>query len=245
MVIFNTEYYNTLDKGYYNLSAMEEAKEKGIYSDFPEPREQVTNLTALDIGSSEADIGGGTPLQKLQAAIRAGSAKVEFTFFGSGKSGGQQHTPESVGKLERQQIQELAKLNEVKFTTHVTPNGVMGVAGLSREGFEEQKRQEAIREINKAIEFAAEASTGGAVVFHTGEWQRPLTNVKGNFKAYIDEDRTAPVMVVDKVTGDIRGFKRDESVFEPQFITAQEWEKEKGKKNSWKKGQIRINRRKE
>jgi len=27
---------------------------------------------------------------------------------------------------------------------------------------------------NKAIEFAATATQGGAVVFHTGEWQRPI-----------------------------------------------------------------------
>lgn len=234
-MVFNTEYYTTLDRGYYSPPAMVNAQERGIYSDFPEPKEQITNLTALEIGSSEADIGGGTPLQKLQAAIRAGSAKVEFTFFGTGKSGGQQHTPESIGKLEREQIQEMAKLNKVKFSTHVTPNGVMGLAGMSREGFEEQKRNEAVREINKAIEFAADASTGGAVVFHTGEWQRPLTDVKGGFKAFSDEDRTAPVMVVDKITGDIQGFKRDQSVFEPQFMTAADYEKEKGIKIIGKK----------
>lgn len=235
MVVFNTEYYTTLDRGYYSKDAMIDAKEKGIYTDFPEYKEQITNLTGLDIGSSEADIGGGTPLQKIQAGIRSGSAKIEFTFFGSGKSGGQQHTPESVGRLERQQLQELAKLNQIKLTTHVTPNGVMGVAGMSREGFEEQKRAEALREINKAIEFAAEATTGGAVVFHTGEWQRPLTDVRGNFKSYSDEDKTAPVLVVDKITGDIQGFKRDQSVFEPQFLTAEDWEKEKGIKIVGKK----------
>lgn len=230
MATFNTEYFNTLDRGYYNTAAAADAKDSGIYSDFPEPKEQITNLTGLDIGSSEADIGGGTPLQKLQAAIRAGSAKVEFTFFGSGKSGGQQHTPESIGRIEREQIQELAKLNQTKFSVHATPNGVMGVAGMSREGFEEQKRQEAIREINKAIEFAADASTGGAVVFHTGEWQRPLTDVKGNFKAYSDEEKTSPIMVVDKITGDIQGIKRDQSVYEPVFHTATTLEKETGKK---------------
>lgn len=230
MVIFNTEYYSTLDRGYYSDAALADAKQSGTFSEFPEPKEQITNLTALDIGSSEADIGGGTPLQKLQAGIRAGSAKIEFTFFGAGKSGGQQHTPESVGRLERQQMQELAKLNKVKFSTHVTPNAVMGVAGMSKEGFEEQKRQEAIREINKAIEFASEATTGGAIVFHTGEWQRPLTDVKGNFRAYSDEDRTAPIMVVDKITGDIQGIKRDQSVYEPVFHTAASLEKETGKK---------------
>jgi len=56
MAIFNTEYYNTLDRGYYNKSAMLDAKEKGIYADFPEQREQITNLTALDIGSSEEQV---------------------------------------------------------------------------------------------------------------------------------------------------------------------------------------------
>src|SRR3989338_5302395 len=166
MAIFNTEYFNTLDRGYYTAASKSEAVERGSYVDFPEASEPITNLTALEIGSSEADIGGGTPLQKLQAAIRQGSAKVEFTFFGQGKSGQGQHTPESVGTLERQQMQELAKLNQMKLSTHATV-GIHGVSGMTREGFEEQQRQSALREINKAIEFAAQASTGGAVVFHT------------------------------------------------------------------------------
>jgi len=226
-MIFNTEYYSTLDKGFYHkgpddLTAREIA--------FPEPNEQVTNLTMREIGSSEADIGNGTPLQHIQAAIRQGSAKVEFTFFGSGKSGGNQHTPESVGRIERQQIREMANLNDIKFSTHAS-TGIHGVAGLTKEGFSEEARNQAMREINKAIEFAADASTGGAIVFHTGEWQRPLSDVsKGNFKAYHEEAERAPMMVVDKKTGDITALRKDQTVFEPKFYTAKDYEKVLNKK---------------
>ena len=87
MVVFNTEYFSTLDRGYYTKEARDEAVSRGVSVDFPEPVEQVTSLTARDIGTSEADIGQGTPLQHIQAAIRQGAAKVEFTFFGTNKSG--------------------------------------------------------------------------------------------------------------------------------------------------------------
>jgi len=230
MAFFN-EYYSTLDRGYYHTAPYQNPNPV----EFPEPHEQITNLTGYDIGSSEADIGQGNPMQHLQAAIRAGSAKMEFTFFGSSKSGSGQHTPESVGRLEREQMKELATLNNVKFSTHATV-GIHGLAGMTKEGFEEQARHQSLREINKAIEFAAEAGTGGAVVFHTGEWQRPLTDIKGGrFQGYPDEDKTSPVMVVDNKTGDIVGIKRDQSVFEPKFMTAADYEKETGKRVIGKK----------
>ncbi len=222
-MIFNTEYYSTLDRGYYNAS-------KGKYVDDPVLKEPITNLTPFEMGSSEADIGGGTPLQKFDAAIRQGSAKVEFTFFGQGKSGGQQHTPESVGKIEREQIREMARLNNAKFSVHATV-AINGASGMTREGFSEEARSQTLREINKAIEFAGDASTGGAVVFHTGEWHRPLTDVKGGmFRQYGDEDSRSPVMVVDGRTGEIQAFRKDHKVYEPKFHTATTYEKELGKK---------------
>jgi len=222
-VIFNTEYFNTLDRGYYQSKG-------GLYVDTPIEKEPVVNLGPREIGSSEADIGQGTPLQKFDAAIRQGSAKVEFTFFGKGKSGGGQHTPESIGKIEREQIRELANVNNAKFSVHATPN-IGGASGLTREGFSEEARMESYREISKAIEFAADASTGGAVVFHTGEWQRPIVDIKsGMFKEYPTEEKRSPVYVVDNRTGEIKAFRRDHRVFQPKFHTAETYGKETGKK---------------
>lgn len=225
---FNTEYYSTLDRGYYHTSPKDPLLEPSPV-EFPEQSKSTTTLTAREIGSSEADIGQGTPLQHIQAAIRQGTAKVEFTFFGTGKSGQGQHTPESVGRLEREQLKEITKLNDIKLTTHASV-GIQGASGLTREGFDEQARSQSLREINKAIEFAGEATTGGAVVFHTGEWQRSLTDIKGgNFKGYPREEATSPVQVVDRNTGDIVGIKKDQSVFEPVFHTAKTYQKETGR----------------
>ncbi len=221
---FKTDYYNALDRGYYHADNVAEGKMSEM-----EASEKITDLTAIDIGTSEAGIDGATPLQHLQAAIKQGAAKMEFTFFGQGKSSGQQYSPEAIGKAEREQIRELSKLNEVKFTTHASV-AINGASGLTKEGFHEEARAMALKEINKAIDFAGDASSGGAVVFHTGEWQRPLSDIKGQmFKEYKDEEKKSPIMVADRMTGEISAFRRDQSVFEPKFHTAETYEKELGK----------------
>ena len=109
----------------------------------------------------------------LKARIFHGANRVEFAFFGQQKGRKEQPTPETFGKRERQDMRELADFNKVETTTHATV-GVSGLSGLDmRQGvFDDRQRKESMEEIKRAIHFAAQATTGGAVVFHTGEAPR-------------------------------------------------------------------------
>ena len=117
---FQHEYFSTLDRGFYNKGYSDTGSDGGVAPRSEQAVEETT-LTLKDIGTTaDANVH---PIQALQAKIREGAAKVEMIFLGAGKSGfgGQNATPEVVGKLEREQLRELAKLNQVKVTTHATP----------------------------------------------------------------------------------------------------------------------------
>ena len=122
MTIFNTEYFTTLDRGYYTKQTEQAAKDNGTFigGDFPEANPVQTNLTANEIGTTMAP--DTYPIQELQAKIRQGAAKLEIAFSGAGKSGfgGRGSTPEVLGKLERQEFREMARINNVNVSTHAT-----------------------------------------------------------------------------------------------------------------------------
>jgi len=197
--------------------------------DFPDPVEQISNLTYREVGTTvDANIN---PIQGMNAKIREGAAKLEMGFFGTGKGGfgGQNATPEILGKLEREQFRELAKVNEVSVSTHASP-GFAGLSGFNpRSGkFEDEAVQNNLKEIYKAVEFAGGASTGGAVVFHTGEWQRPIVSAgltekdrkegkkEGLFREHETEYEKSQVYAADPDTGQIIAVGRDEKFYFPQ-----------------------------
>ena len=111
----------------------------------------------------------------LQASIRSGASKVELGFMGTQKGSSNAPTPESMSKEEREMIYQLARLNEVETTVHAAPS-VSNLSGFNprQNTFDEAARDEALNEIRRAIDFAADASTGGAVVVHWDEWQRSI-----------------------------------------------------------------------
>ncbi len=162
--------------------------------------------------------------QALKARIFAGANKVEFEFFGTDKGRKEAATPESFGKRDRMDMRELAEINEVETTTHATV-GVQGLSGLDMRqgGFEDTTRKQAIDEIKRAIHFAAEATTGGAVVFHTGEAPRSLVSRwkddKGNalFKMYPEEDQRELHYLVDPVTKKMQAIKENDRIAVPIF----------------------------
>ncbi|MFH1649610.1 MAG: hypothetical protein ABIA93_03605 [Candidatus Woesearchaeota archaeon] len=210
---FHSGYYGPMDRGFME-------KMDALEAPMAAP-EQITQMSPHDIGTSANPFQH--PLQSLQARIREGGKKVELEFFGMGKGNKERFTPESIGSAERRDIRELAKINEVETTVHATP-AFSGVAGLTRNGFDEQQREQNLKELKKAIDFSAEATTGGAVVVHTGEWDRPINMNYGKegFKAYPEEHNKAPIMVVDEETGQIQGIRRDYTVYEPVFVTAKD-----------------------
>ena len=76
----------------------------------------------LKIGISHGfgDVGEG-----LKANILRGLKTVELGFFGTGKGLRSQptgSTPESFGSTERQDMRELARINEVELSTHAAPD---------------------------------------------------------------------------------------------------------------------------
>jgi len=226
MAIFNIDYFNTLDRGYYSAQTMKDAKEAGTFVDFPQDAGPGTKLTAKEIGTTMAP--DTYPLQELQAKIRTGAARLEIGFAGAGKSGfgGRGATPEILGKLEREQFRELQKVSDVKVTTHAT-FGKQGLSGLTQQGFSEDEAQKTLKEINKAIDFAATATRGGAVVFHAGEWQRPIMDAGEKnpdktsarervFSEYENEYQKAPIFLADERTGQIMALNRDMKFYFPK-----------------------------
>lgn len=160
--------------------------------------------------------GIGDVARGLKANVFAGAKVVELGFMGVGKGSRSTPTgvtPELFGKTEREDMRAMAKINEVVVTTHATAN-VQGFAGLDPQkgGFKEEKRQEALHEIERAIDFAADVAQGGPVVVHAGEFPRSIVEADKKFKAYREEEARAPVYFVNKITGNLQGVERDKHI---------------------------------
>ena len=125
--------------------------------------------------------------EALKARIFHGASRIEFSFFGAGKSNKEQPSPEAFGKRERQDMRELAEYNKVETSTHAAV-AINGLSGMEQGKFSDEKKKSSVDELKRAIEFAADATTGGAVVFHTGEAPRGMnTAFNGEFQMYKEE----------------------------------------------------------
>ena len=190
-----SEYYTSMDR------------ELGAQSD---EMKQMDKSTAMGIPIE--DFGASTnPFEHQTNALKArifhGASRVEFSFFGSGKGRKEQSTPGTFGKRERQDMRELAEFNKVETTTHATV-GIQGLSGLNMQQgmFSDDQRKQAMDEIKRAIHFASEATTGGAIVFHTGEAPRYMhgrwSNGDGKtlFEMYPEEEKRKVTYLADPVT---------------------------------------------
>ncbi len=229
MAVFNTDYYRKMDSEYINPRDPE-------FSELDEPikaKEDSINLTPSQVGAGTNPFVH--PIQGVEARLKDGASKMEITFFGQGKGNKERFTPESISRDERKEIQQLMRINKAKLSTHATV-AIEGVAGFGKEGFNEEQRASSIREIEKAIDFASDATTGGAIVFHTGEWSRAISEEKfgttygGDFESFNTEGETAPILTVDHESGRISGIRKDQTVYEPVFHTLQTFAEEEGYK---------------
>jgi len=198
---------NYIDHGYYNPMDREYDVSVG------------ERVAPHDIAESVAFIDEDF-MGKLKASIFRGASKAELAFFGAGKSA-QVPAPETITKEERQVIRDMALVNEMKLTTHAFVKQA-GLAGLGDQGFSEATRKESINEIKRAIDFAADATTGGAVVFHTGEFPRMVKEAKeryGMMPEKEEEDKEelgAFHYLMDKRSGQLIKTVRDnETIFRP------------------------------
>lgn len=249
-MIFNNNYYHALDRdsfaGTPSADVMSDpVVEQEVKTESGKPFTQ--KLGVGDLGKP------GNPmqhqLQALLANIREGVGKIEFNFPGAGKGTAQSPTPESYNKKERADMRALLDLNKMKTSVHATFSK-QGFSGLGERGFNDAVREDNLKELRKAIDFAAEATKGGAIVFHTGEWNRPIyemdekrnpiigykeveeENIKTGkmekvkvaikqFEGFPEEHKRATLYVADERTGAfVDSISKDQHLFEPIFVTA-------------------------
>ena len=155
----------------------------------------------------------GTFIESMGAAIRAGAGTIELAtqLWGSDKAVG----AEAYGVEARRELREMAKANEVKISGVHTPTQVGNLSGFTgpERGFSDEQRKVFVDEVKKAVNFLADISPiGGAVVVHTGEYQRPIsdqpwardpTTGKFLFKGYEEEPERAVIPLVDDRTGQV------------------------------------------
>ena len=167
-------------------------------------KQSATNLevSPKDIGIS---MGAGDVLEGMKSAINMGAGTVELGFTGTGKGslGQGSTTPEMFGKDKREAIRQLSKINDVNVTTHATV-GVGNLSGLGQRGFERQAQHNTLNEIKRTVDFAADTTRGGPITVHTAEFPRTVSGKYKEFELYPEEEKSAPVYLVDNVTGEIK-----------------------------------------
>jgi sugar phosphate isomerase/epimerase len=180
----------------------------------------------------------GSFLQSAVAAIKIGVGRIELQ---PAMGGGEEPAGvENYGKETREAIRELARANQVKFTSVHTPPAIGNMSGYNPQqgGFTDETRDREVTEVREAIKFAAEASEGGAVVIHTGEYPRPMFDApwnqtgkwKDSFKAYVEEDERAVKPLVDVRTGRVI-----QEVRMNQLVPRPVWNKYEEGTEEWKK----------
>ena len=130
---------------------------------------------SVPMGISAANVAG------LYSKIRMGAGNIEIQFPGYRTGSRNAQTPEMLGEDQRQAIRELSMANEVKFTTHASFQ-LMGMMGRDERGnFSLYNATQDLFELKRAIDFQADMG-GGSVVIHSGEFERPMTDM------YLDDE---------------------------------------------------------
>src|SRR3989338_6640879 len=172
------------------------------------------SLDPLKLGISH----GGQVDEGLKVNIFRGAKSVELAFFGTGKGQrGQGGTPESYGHNEREEMRQLARLNEVEISTHAAPD-LGPLSGFTGQGFSREQKEQSMHEIRRATEFGAEAAGGGAVVVHIGsrhgELPRALVEADDKFLMYSKEKERMPIQLVNEKTGQLINIPLNHSFIE-------------------------------
>ncbi len=155
-----SDYKNSMDPGNYSPSTGEQL-----------------NMSIKDIGMSVPMGISAANVSGIYSKIRMGAGSIEIGFPGVFSGQRQAQTPGMYGEDQRQAIKELAKINEINLTTHSAYN-IMGLMGRDqRDNFSLTNAKASELEIERAIDFAADTAGKGSVVVHTGEWERPLTDI--------------------------------------------------------------------
>ncbi len=238
-MIFQTDYYTPMDRGYLGNNVKDISPDANI-------EQPIVPIKELGQSVTEGR-QFGTLIQSSTAAIRAGAGQIELQ---PGMGGGEEPLGvESYGKDAREALRELAKVNEITFSSVHTPPQIGNMSGFNPQqgGFSDEYRKKEIEEVRAAILFAAETTQGGAVVVHTGEFQRPMFDAPWNkqeqFKSYEEEPERAIKPLVDIRTGKtIQEVRMNQLVPRAVWNRYEEgnefWEKHNGQPHPDDKGNI-------
>ncbi len=234
---FGTGYESAFSRKYDSIADM------APQSDIEKPIMPPGTITTSEFGQTVSEGGRqGTLIQSATAAIRAGVGTIELS---TSMGGGQEPYvgAEAYGKEARQALREMAEVNKVQLVSVHTPTQIGNLSGLTQEGFKDEYRLSGIEEVKKAINFAVDVNRGGAIVVHTGEYQRPISDQEwakrknpdgtqmkdqeGNpiyeFVGYQEEPGRAVYYMVDDRDGRIiSSVRKNQEVYEPVYITAKD-----------------------
>ena len=168
--------------GYYSHHPMVDyfnAMDPQTYGETPPPYGAELGIKdigmSVPMGISAANVAG------IYSKIRMGAGNIEIQFPGYRTGSRNAQTPEMLGEDQRQAIRELSMANEVKFTTHASFQ-LMGMMGRDERGnFSLYNATQDMFELKRAIDFQADMG-GGSVVIHSGEFERPMTDM------YLDDE---------------------------------------------------------
>jgi len=232
---FGTSYYHPFDRKYDQVGDI--AANPRVYNaDIEKPLMPISEIAQSVTEGNRF----GSFVQTVTGAIRTGGGSIELQ---PQLGGGAEPTGvESYGKEARQALREMARANKVNLSAVHTPSQIGNLSGLGQEGFSDQQRLSSLEEVKKAISFAGDVTGGGAVVVHTGEFQRPISDQKwalmrdergqlmkdqrGNpiyqFVGYQEEPGRAIYYMVDDRNGRlIQSVQKSQVVFEPLYKTAE------------------------
>ena len=172
-----------------------------------------------DSGFGIKDIGMSVPMgiaaanvAGVYSKIRMGVGSIEIGFPGAFTSQRGAHTPGVYGHDQRQALRELGAINEVNFTTHAAYS-IMGLMGRDQRGnFSITGAKIDKDEIARAIDFAGDVAGSGSVVMHTGEFERPITDL------VIDDHTGKNNRAVDPNTGNLMFKRRHSEAYDAYFI---------------------------
>lgn len=216
---FNTEYYTPMDRAYMVGPEIKPTE------NIEKPLFPISSVGQTVTEGSRF----GTLINTTQGAIRMGAGSIELQ---TGMGGGAEAVgAEAYGKDARETLREIARANEVTLTSVHSPTQVGNLSGLGQQGFSDEQRHMSMEEVKKAIRFAAETTQGGAVVVHTGEYQRPIFDAPWNkegkwanaFVGYDEEPEKSTKYLVDQRTGKImQEIRRNQIVYRPEWNTSKD-----------------------
>lgn len=198
-----------------------------------------------DLGLGIKDIGMSVPMgiaaqnvAGIYSKIRMGAGNIEIQFPGYRSGSRNAQTPELFGEDQRQAIRELSMANEVDFTTHAS----FSMMGMMRDPSGQQAYPVSagvnnLRELKTAIDFQADVGGGGSVVMHSGEFDRPLTDMNLDdeggrvnlardasgrlmFQETHTQEKAAAFQLLDDRTGQIMPVQKDRLVSTPVWNRA-------------------------